>query len=131
MKCSYSASSQFCITVYSLYMYVYMYAQQNSYSQDSIRTCKPHAVLAVHCKYYDVYMYKCIYTCMCTMRMYMYNVMSVRSVFLSPDYNVNFFKQFSLVMNALDNKGICHTSTFISAVMILASSPGPSHKGGA
>ena len=27
---------------------------------------------------------------------------------LSPDYNVNFFKQFSLVMNALDNKGI-HT----------------------
>lgn len=37
--------------------------------------------------------------------MYVYKSCEVCCVSLSPDYNVNFFKQFSLVMNALDNKG--------------------------
>ena len=57
MKCSYSASNQFCITAYSSYM---SFAQEivAVHSQDSIRTCKPHAVLAVHCNcYIHVYVY--------------------------------------------------------------------------
>ena len=47
------------------------------------------------------------------MYMYMLHIhMYVLYVLPSPDYNVNFFKQFSLVMNALDNKGVFYTCCF-------------------
>lgn len=37
-------------------------------------------------------------------------------LFYSPDYNVEFFRQFTLVMNALDNRG--EISTFFMALFL-------------
>lgn len=40
---------------------------------------------------------------------YLYLITTSFCVHFSPDYNVEFFRKFVLVMNALDNRGI-HTS---------------------
>jgi tRNA A37 threonylcarbamoyladenosine dehydratase len=53
------------------------------------------------------------------------NITSYHDSIFNPEYNVSFFKQFDVVMNALDNKGTRTTCVFS---LISAKSSGPLYR---